>query len=148
MSSRGQILQTLAGKLNLQVGEVLSTQAPWRLQRPRNAELMLLRKGRQQKTFLPNFPALLSLSMMEIDNQVGAAHLSCQGPHQKRKAKSQGTGDPIEHSSLQLLSRRNRRETSSLTCMGKCVVPFPEEQKFTSTCVAWELCVFGGERAQ
>lgn len=43
--------------------------------------------------FLPSFPALLSLSVMESDNQTRAAHLSCQGPRQKGKAWSQGAED-------------------------------------------------------
>lgn len=82
---------------------------------------------------------------MENNNQ-RAAHLSCQGPHQKRKAKSQGTEDlkPYRTRQPSALSRRNRRETSSPACMRKCVIPFSEEQKFTPTCVAWEACFFVG----
>jgi len=30
--------------------------------------------------------------------------------------------------------------------MGKCVVPFSEEQKFAPTCVAREACVFEGTK--
>lgn len=90
-------------------------------------------------TFQPCFPRV-------SDNHMRAVHLSRQGPHQKRKAKSQGTGGLKPYGTRQpsALSRRNRRETSSPACTGKCVIPFSEEQKFTPTCVAWEACGFLG----
>ncbi|EOB07501.1 hypothetical protein Anapl_02029 [Anas platyrhynchos] len=76
---------------------------------------------------------------MRSSNQTSAVQLSHQGPHQQQKAKSQGTRDlkPYRTRQSSAPSCRNWRETSS-ACMGKCVVPFSEEQKFTPTCGAWE----------
>lgn len=86
---------------------------------------------------MKDIPALLSLSVMESDNQTRAAHLSRQGPHQKLKARSQGTKDLnlIQHSILRC---------GAAGIYGKCMHGELCHPVFRGAKVHSNMCCMGG----